>query len=173
MRKLLAVLVITLVASPAMASDFGWKTEKQLPQTKVLPGGDPEKDENCHDTVSHVDTSAYSINEYRTYFEAVRVEIGFGAKSNAATMMPTDLLHPGAYDWGGIDINGVFTPKVVIKRFYIFDGNSGKVDLNKTQLLAFRLKQDGTSCVIPFEKTVTDNALARGLALKALQGPEC
>jgi hypothetical protein len=172
--KLLVLLFGFLVMPwPAMADPLVWKTEKELPVSKQLPGCDPDKDENCGDSVAYVDQSVYGVKEYRTYFEAVRVQIGFGSKPNAATMMTTDELHEGAYDWGGVEQGGVFSPRVVIKRFYVFDEGKGAVDRTKTQLLAFRLKADGTSCGVPLEGIVTDNAKARAMVEQLLQRPEC
>lgn len=173
MRVIAGLLACLFISAPALAEPLVWKTEAQLPQSQELPGCTPETDDNCGDTVSYIDRSAFGVNQYRTYFEGVRVQLGFGSKPNSATMMTTDMLHDGAYDWGGVEQGGVFIPKVVIKRFYVYDGATGAVDPNKTALLAFRLKADGTSCLMPFAETVVENAKARMTAEHLLAGPEC
>ncbi len=167
----LVVAVLGVMCGTAHAEKLVWKTEAEMGARQELPGCDPEKEQNCGDSVSYVSRSIFGVNEYLTYFEGVRAQIGFGAKPNGVSMFLADQLHPGAYDWGGVEVGGVFTPKFVIKRFYeMTQDGEVKVDRDNTQLLIFRLNADSTSCVAQTEGSTADNATARQWAE---QSPPC
>jgi hypothetical protein len=175
MKNLVFVAVLmTLAAGSARAEALVWKTEAELGARAQLPGCDPEKEANCGDSVSYVSRSRHGVNEYLTYFEGVRAQIGFGSKPNNATMVLTGQIHAGAYDWGGVESGGVFKPRVVIKRFYEMT-QDGEVaaDKSKTQLLLFLLKNDGTSCVLPTIEATENNLMARKRAERTFDKKDC
>jgi hypothetical protein len=173
--RMATVLLGCLVSlsTVAQADALVWKTEAKLESMTEQPGCDPDKDENCHDTISYIGHSRFGINLYLTYVEAVRAQIGFGLQENVATMMLADQIHDGAFDWGGSSNGGAFKPVVVIKRFYVMNPDTAITDKTKTQLLIFKLKADGTSCLIPIEKSTSDNATARKLAEDNLASAAC
>ncbi len=173
--KLVMVLFWCFMAlgSVAHAESLVWKTEAELDSMTELPGCDPDTDDNCHDSVAYIGRSKFGVNVYITYFEGVRMQIGFGSPPNGSSMYLAGQMHAGAYDWGGRVIDGVFKPMFVIKRFYQADLEKFEADTNKTYLSIFRLKQDGTSCAVPTDATIADNATARKLAESAFAGPEC
>ena len=173
-QLVLVVAVLGLMSGTALADKLVWKTEAELGPQQELPGCDPEKEVNCGDSVSYVSRSKFGVNVYVTYFEAVRAQIGFGSKPNDVSLFLVEQLHSGSYDWGGVEVNGVFKPTFVIKRFYeIAQDGAVAADRNKTQLLIFRLKDDGTSCVAPTPGATADNATARQWAEQSLKGPPC
>jgi hypothetical protein len=173
-----ALLISSLIAFASadlcQAKNLVWKTEAELGSPVELLSCDPDKDAECPDFVPYKQTSKFGVNYYLVYHEGVRASIGFGKKDNQAWMGPASALHPGAFDWGGVERGGVFQPLYVIKRFYIRDWDDEFVPDNKTVLLVFRLRDDGASCVIDTKGLETNvNAAARDWAQRDLVRPEC
>ncbi len=171
--KLVMLLCFMALASVAHAETLVWKTEAELESMTELPGCDPDTDDNCHDSVAYIGRSKFGVNVYITYFEGVRMQIGFGSPANGSSIYLAGQMHAGAYDWGGQVIDGVFKPLFVIKRFYEADLEKYQADTSKTYLSIFKLKQDSPSCAISTGEGTVDNATARRLAENAMTGPEC
>lgn len=173
--KLVVVLILTLLfTTPSVAEGLVWKTEPLFEKIEPLPTCDMEKEENCHDIVPYIARSQFGVNMYFTYYEGTRFQLGFGTRPNEHGGFATAQNHPGEYDWGGIEVDGVFKPIVVIKRFFDlgFDWGQLPIDKTKTALMIFRLAEDGTSCIVSSELT-NDNATARKWAERALKEPGC
>jgi hypothetical protein len=172
--RLLCVLLLQLcfLASPSLADQLVWKTEAALGNRTALPTCDPNKDANCPDQVPYVSKSKFGVNEYLTYFEGVRIGIGFGTKPNQATMFLDGAQHPGQYDWGGTEIAGKFQPQYLVKRFWAYDGEPGPKKINF--LAIFRLLPNGKSCMVyTGKRVITKNAEARAWAEKDRLKPAC
>jgi hypothetical protein len=173
MRTRLSALAVAslLFASPAIASELEWQTETSFNEWSTLG---PECDNDCPDTVAYyVQSIATGVNLYMTYYEGTRIAVGFGSVRNEVLTLPADAIHPGGYDWGGKTQNGQFKASYVIKRYYGADENFG-VDRNKSVLVVFRLKDDGTSCMINTGGQETaDNVTARNWAEADSKNPKC
>jgi hypothetical protein len=169
----LTVAIFFGLAGQAMALGLDWKTESQLSKPEDVSACNPETDSGCGDHVAYVARSRYGVNMYFTYYEGVRVQIGFGTRPNEASMFLSEQLHPGAFDWGGSGEGKNFKPVFVIKRFYAYDSEKTAVDRNKTYLVTFRLNADGTSCAVWHPETTADTATARRWAERTLKGPGC
>jgi hypothetical protein len=168
MRTALALFLIATFSAPTFAGELVWKTEVERPEAKELPNCDIEKDKDCSDSVPYLEISEFGANMYLTYFEGVRAGIGFGSKPNQATQFASEQLHPGGYDWGGTVSGKKFKPLYVIKRFYEYESRA------KTFLIAFRLLENGTSCVVDLKgKETSSNSQIRALVEKDFKSPKC
>jgi hypothetical protein len=147
MRFLIAAVAGVLAFAPAAwAETLIWKTETKVAK-EIAPSDECAPDDGeClqADHVKHEAVSHYGRSYYVTYEEAVRAYVSFDGPldSNrpAQTVFATDQIREGAFDWGGIMVEGQFKPLYVIKRFYDpgYDW-SGHVDQGKSGLFVWRL----------------------------------
>lgn len=174
MKILTLVLGYILFATAARAEALVWKTEAELQSMTEVPGCDPDKDADCHDVVKYAGLSTFGTKVYITYYEGVRMQLGFGMPPDGyGSIYLAGQLHPGAYDWGGRVVDGVFKPVFVIKRFYEADLETFQANVNKTYLTIFRLMDGAAACAITTQDDIVDNAKARQLAEASIGGTGC
>jgi hypothetical protein len=172
-RFIVFVVALFLLPVGAEAKALVWKTEATLGARVKLETCDPNIDTSCGDHVPYASASIHGVNYYTTIFmDGVMQSNGFGTVPNSALTLPLVTVHDGAFDWGGVEENGVFKPLYVIKRFYNNDETLQRLDT--TALYIFRLMPDGTSCQIAMPETLlTVNEEARGWTEKDADAPTC
>jgi hypothetical protein len=145
----------------AIAKELVWKTDATLGARVKLETCDPNIDTSCGDHVAYASVSIHGVNYYTTIFmDGVMQSNGFGTVPNAALTLPLVTVHDGAFDWGGVEENGVFKPLYVVKRFH-----------NNDETLQ---RSEGTSCQIDMGgNAFTDTAEARAWVEKDADKPTC
>lgn len=176
MRIFWAVAFGFLSAASCGAKELVWKVDEGFWDGLIaLPTCDIEKDEYYHDYVPYLYKSPFGVNIYFTYFEGVRMTIGF-SENDQSWGGGADTMHPGAFDVGGVETGGVFTPMYVIKRFYASDPETELAKKNLSYLVIFRLRGDGTACVSRYGENgvvLTQNGVARKMAERDADHPPC
>ena len=91
------------------------------------------------------------------YQEGTRMQIGFGTRPNFSGIFETSRNNDWPIEWRGRVVKGRFIPSAAIIRIRgRFD------DTGASDLAAYHLLDDGTSCVFP--TTISTNAEARKIA---------
>lgn len=156
------------------AAGLTWKTEPSIPDSVEKQACEPSGSSTCPDLVVHSGVSRVGPKVTTTFHEGTRVEIGFGNASAGGATFLADQIHPGGYDWGGQIKDGKFTPLYVIKRFYGVTADGSAVDKSHTELVIFRLLENGKSCIAKtLRSSSRANAIARRAAEKDLEKPAC
>jgi hypothetical protein len=169
---LFAAFALCLVPSVAEAKELIWKTEAKLAAAETLKTCDPNTDASCGDHVAYAAKSAFGVTYFYTYIDGTMLSHGFGTVQNSSLTLPAAAVHEGAFDWGGVEENGVFKPLYVVKRFHNNDETLQRSE--GTALYMFRLMPDGTSCQIDMGgNAFTDTAEARAWVEKDADKPTC
>jgi hypothetical protein len=109
--------------------------------------------------------SNYGLNIYLTYIDGgIRASVGF-RPDEQSWRGQADALNRGALDIGGIQCGNSFKPLYAIKRFNMLDPETLLAIKDRTYLVIFRLKADGSSSLIgPENKLISDVQEARLIA---------
>jgi hypothetical protein len=177
MMKRFAALLLPLVfwSSPAVAEKLTWKTDTRFWKDMVELDceADLAKVDLCEHFVSNLYKSAYGVNIYLTLIDGIRASVGFGSEDPSwlgqFVAVTTD-----PFDLGGIQCGKSFKPLYAIKRFYETDNETFLAIRDRTYLVIFRLKAEGSSSSIgPQSKVITDNQEARALAERDAVNVKC
>jgi hypothetical protein len=167
MLKLLAALILLILVSPADAERLTWKTDTRFWEELVQLDCDVDlaKADLCHHFVTSLYKSTYGLNIYLTYIDGgIRASVGF-RPDEQSWRGEAEALNHGALDVGGIECGKSFKSLYVIKRFNVLDPETLLAIKDRTYLVIFRLKADGSSSLIgPENKLISDNQGARALA---------
>jgi hypothetical protein len=145
-------------AGAAQAEQMVYRSDKALACAEYKSS---EPDANEGDFIEHKCTSKFGPPMWQLVQEGTRFSFGFGTVENTPQMAVGDA--GGAVEWWGVVISGTFVPRTVIKRFTFSD--FGEPEKRTRELVVFRLKADGTSCVIGQAKSGKgDNGRARKIA---------
>lgn len=99
--------------------------------------------------------------------DSARAQIGFGPKPNTSGIFEPGRDQRWPIEWRGTRRNGRFEPFAVILRLR-------RPDVQKSFLAVYRLRTDGTSCIVgSTEWSVTSNEAARAIADKAVGAFQC
>ena len=96
--------------------------------------------------------------------DSARCKYGFGAKANASGTFGTGEKGSWRIEWRGPRRSGPFKPVAVILRLTSPDGDE------PNRLYVYRLRPDGTSCIVG---KATTNTAARLIADNAARGYRC
>jgi hypothetical protein len=161
MGKILGLAVLFAagwLTGAAQAEQMVYRSDKTLACAEYKSS---EPDTNEGDFIEHKCTSKFGPPMWELVQEATRFSFGFGTVEN--TPQPAVGDADGAVEWWGVVKGGTFVPRTVIKRFTFSD--FGEPEKRTKALVVFRLKADGTSCVIGQAKPGKgDNARARKIA---------
>ena len=103
------------------------------------------------------------------FAEGSRVYLGFGAKPNTSGIYGTERDETWPIEWRGVEQRGNFEPFAVIVRMTF--PVSGFATDHRSYLFVYRLRPDGTSCVIG--SSLVSNEEARDLADGSREQFEC
>jgi hypothetical protein len=97
------------------------------------------------------------------YADTLYLRLGFGPRKNVSGTYAGARLPGWKIEWRGTGSGAAFNPFAVIVR--VADPEpEGDVAKKPSRLVVFRLRADGTSCVIGEAKGAGDNARARAIA---------
>ena len=100
------------------------------------------------------------------FWEGTSARLGFGRKPNVSGMFAPGIAGKTPLEWRGVMKGGKFEPFAVILR-----ARSPDPDDHRTTLVVYRLRPDGTSCIISDD--AGSNAKAREIADASLTSFKC
>ena len=104
-----------------------------------------------------------------SFAEGARDYLGFGAKPNTSGIYGPERNEAWAIEWRGVERHGHFEPFAVIVRMTFPRTDSATDD--RSFLFVYRLRPDGTSCVVG--SSLASNEEARALADGSRERFEC
>lgn len=169
-RPVAAVVLSLVVAGPGFAgaqSPAGSKAAPSISSRYTPLSG-------CRDVAHGADGEDWVENRCKgyggipvwvTYVDSARSYLGFGPKQNVSGMFHLERDHAWPLEWRGRNARGAFVPFAVILRVFQADGSGQK------PLVVFRLRPDGTSCIVGSTEGSTE--AARRIADATLDRFEC
>jgi hypothetical protein len=110
---------------------------------------------------------ARGVPVWRGLVDSTRLRLGFGRRPNFSGMYDPQSLSNAPIEWRGVRRGGRTTPFAAIVR--VSDPGEG----TRSHLVVFRLRADGTSCVIGRAEGLEGNVRARAIADGAVGGYTC
>jgi hypothetical protein len=152
-RRHLATLAACLWAGTAFADQGAAMASRytRLSDCRQLAHG-----AEGEDWVSHRCRGLGSVPVWLTYTDSTRAGFGFGAKHNVSGMFNAQRDEAWPLEWRGLNTGRSFQPFAVILRVRAPSDASGSF------LVIYRLRPDGTSCIVG--STHASNEVARQIA---------
>ena len=154
-----ALLIASTAAQPATTSRY-----THLSSCRLWAAGNVAEDAR-EDWVIRRCAGIRNQAVWIRFREGTRMEVGFGSRPNFAGIFETNRDEKWPVEWRGRVIKGRFVPSAAIVRLRGRFDDSGVSDL-----VVYRLRPDGTSCLV---RSASTNAEARAIADTPAPAEEC
>lgn len=169
-RSLIASLFLSaaawLAAGPATSAE-PISRYANMGACREIDGSSKADLEEGHDFVLYRCVGLPGWPVWQVFLEGTTSRVGFGRRRNLSGMFGPDAGGKTPLEWRGFMKGGIFEPFAVILR----SGSSPDPNDHRTTLVVYRLRPDGTSCIIGEE--IATNTQARQIADASLTRYTC